>query len=430
MNFMPTRTPVTPAPHRVDLTSAPGALIVGGAHVSIGVARSLGRQGVPVWLLANHPLPTYSRYVERSFPWPGADHADGLSSIIDLAKQHKLHGWVLIATGDEDMRMIAQNHALLSQYFRVATPDWDTIQWAYDKRLTYRRAASLGIDFPASFHPRSLDEIARLDCRFPVILKPAFRKGADEFTQAKAWKADDRAQLLALYQRAAALIGGEAIIVQEWIPGTGETQYSYAGLWQRGEPVVSLVARRRRQHPIDFGRSSTYVETIEQSEVEELAGRFLKSLNYTGVVEVEFKHDRRDGHYKLLDVNGRFWTWNGLGALAGVDFPYLAWRQALGKTVSPGRARPGVAWMHASRDVIAAYEEISNDTLTARDYLLSFRKSLAFANFAFDDPVPAMVELPVAAWNRFARGPLGVQRHTLVQKIAHKFGMAARRVAK
>ena len=90
------------------------------------------------------------------------------------------------------MRLIAKNHALLSQYFRVATPDWDTIQWAYDKRLTYQRAAELGIDFPASFHPRSLDEVARLDCRFPVILKPAFRKGTDEFTQAKAWKADDR----------------------------------------------------------------------------------------------------------------------------------------------------------------------------------------------------------------------------------------------
>ena len=44
--------------------------------------------------------------------------------------------------------------------------------------------------------------------------------------------------------------------------------------------------------------------------------------------------------------------------LAGVDFPYLAWRQALGESVSPARARPGVAWMHASRDVIAAYDEI------------------------------------------------------------------------
>jgi predicted ATP-grasp superfamily ATP-dependent carboligase len=47
---------------------APVALIVGGAHVSIAVARSLGRRGIPVWLLANHPIPSYSRYVKRSFP--------------------------------------------------------------------------------------------------------------------------------------------------------------------------------------------------------------------------------------------------------------------------------------------------------------------------------------------------------------------------
>ncbi len=426
MNFMPRRAPALPALRQTHSQSPPGALIVGGAHVSIAVARSLGRQGIPVWLLANHPIPTYSRYVKRSFPWPGADHPDGLTSIIDLAKRHSLHGWVLIAAGDQDMRMIAQNHALLSQYFRVATPDWDTIQWAYDKRLTYRRAAELGIDFPASFHPRSLAEIERLDCRFPVILKPAFRKGMDEFTQAKAWKADDRAQFLSLYRRAAALVGNDAIIVQEWIPGSGEAQFSYAALCERGEPIVSLVARRARQHPIDFGRSSTYVETIEQNEVEELACRFLKSLNYTGVVEVEFKHDRRDGHYKLLDVNGRFWTWNGLGDVAGVDFPYLAWRQALGESVSPARAKPGVAWMHASRDIMAAYDEFARGTLTLGGYLKSFRKPLAFANFALDDPMPAIVELPVAAWNRFASGRLGA----LPYKLARKFGMARRRAAK
>jgi len=426
MNFMPTRASVTPTPALFDPRSAPGALIVGGAHVSIAVARSLGRRGIPVWLLANHPIPTYSRYVKRSIPWLGADHPEGLSSIIDLAKQHGLQGWVLIAAGDQDMRLIAKNHALLSQYFRVATPDWDTIQWVYDKRLTYQRAAELGMDFPASFHPRSLDEVERLECRFPVILKPAFRKGMDEFTQAKAWMVDDRAQLLALYQRAAALVGNDAIIVQEWIPGTGQSQYSCAGLWERGEPIVSLVARRRRQHPIDFGRSSTYVETIEQPEVEALACRFLKSINYTGVVEVEFKHDQRDGHYKLLDVNGRFWTWNGLGPLAGVDFPYLAFRQALGDKVAPARARPGAAWMHTSRDVIAAFEEISNGTLTVRDYLKSFRKPLAFANFALDDPMPAIVELPVAAWNRFAHGTL----RPLRDKLAQKLGFAAPPAAK
>ena len=430
MNAPLPRTAAAPTPPHGDPQSMPGALIIGGAHVSLAIARSLGRHGIPVWLLANHPIATYSRYVKRSFAWPGADHPDGISSIIDLAKQHGLHGWVLIATGDQDMRMVANNHALLSDYFRVATPDWDTIQWAYDKRLTYSRAASLGIDFPASFHLHGQDEVARLDCRFPVVLKPAFREGIDEFTLAKAWKAESRDQLPSLYKRASEFVGNDAVIVQEWIPGTGESQFSYAALCERGIPLVSLVARRRRQHPIDFGRSSTYVESIEQSEVEELACRFLKSITYTGVVEIEFKYDRRDARYKLLDVNGRFWTWNGLGALAGVDFPYLAWRQALGQSVALSRGRAGVAWMHASHDIIAAFQEIARGDLTLGEYLASFRKPLAFANFALDDPMPAIVELPLVAWNRFAGRPLGTLRHRLAKKIARKPGITARRIAK
>ena len=75
--------------------------------------------------------------MQRRFDWPGAEHPEAVSSIVDLAARHNLAGWVLIAAGDEDMRVIAQNHALLSKHYRVLTPDWDTIQWVYDKRFTY-----------------------------------------------------------------------------------------------------------------------------------------------------------------------------------------------------------------------------------------------------------------------------------------------------
>src|SRR5271156_1660892 len=275
MSFIRSRALAAPEARTGHPHGLPGALIVGGAHVSIGLARSLGRHGIPVWLLANHPIPKFSRYVQRSFPGPRADHdEDGVASIIDIATRYDLNGWVLLATGDEDMRMIAQNHALLTSQFRVVTANWDTVQWMYDKRLTYQRAASLGIDCPWNFQPRDLDEVRRLNCRFPVILKPAYRNGLNEFTRAKAWKADDREALLSLYQRAAALVGNDTVIIQEWIPGNGESQFSYAGLWNRGEAIVTLIARRTRQHPVDFGRSSTFVETVEQDQVETLACRF------------------------------------------------------------------------------------------------------------------------------------------------------------
>ncbi len=36
----------------------------------------------------------------------------------------------------------------------------------------------------------------------------------------------------------------------------------------------------------------------------------------------------------------------------------------------------------------------------SRDYLAGFRQPLAFANFALDDPLPALAEFPAAVLNR------------------------------
>ena len=186
------------------------------------------------------------------------------------------------------------------------------------------------------------------------MLKPTVCEGRRAFFGAKAWRADDRASLLARYDEAAALVGADHVIIQELIPGGGEAQFSYAAVCDRGSPLAALVARRRRQYPIDFGYTSTFVETAVRPEVEGAGRRFLAALGFTGLAEVEFKYDRRDGRYKILDVNPRIWTWAALGAAAGVDFPYVMWRLARGEPVELATARRDAAWMHGSRDAIAA----------------------------------------------------------------------------
>ena len=384
--------------------SAPGALIVGGAHGSLAVARSLGRRGIPVWFVTHdHPLAKFSRYIKRSLAWQGPDHRHAVDFLLNLARTYRLEGWVLFAGGDAEVRLIAQNHAALSSVFRVTTPPWEVAKWAYDKRLTYARAASIGIDYPWSRYPRDGRDVAQLECRFPVILKPTVREATNAFTAAKAWRVDDRAALLARYEQAAALVGEQSIVLQELIPGGGATQFSYAAVWDRGAPVASLVAKRARQYPIDFGYTSTFVQTVEQKDVEEAACRFLRSLNYSGLVEIEFKYDQRDGRYKILDVNARTWAWSALGAVAGVDFPHLQWRLALGETVAPVRAATCASWMHLSRDVVAAGQEILAGRLSPLGYLRSLRGRFTFAAFAMDDPLPGLVELPVVLFRVLSR---------------------------
>jgi len=81
--------------------------------------------------------------------------------------------------------------------------------------------------------------------------------------------------------------------------------------------------------------------------------------------------------------------------------------------------------MHASHDIVAAYREIKRGTLTPGGYLKSLWQPLAFAAFALDDPMPGLVELPVAAWNRFARGRFGSLQQALAQKTGRKPGVVA-----
>jgi D-aspartate ligase len=374
-----------------------GALIVGGAHGSLAVARSLGRRGIPVWFVTHdHPIARYSRYVLRSFNWPGPSHEDAARWLIEFARKHKLDRWVLFAGGDEEVRMIARRHEMLGEIYRLTTPPWDIARIACDKRLTYEHAEAIGLDYPWSCYPRTRDDVAALDCRFPLILKPRVHVERNAFTAAKAWRADDRAALLARYDEAAALVGHDAIAIQELIPGGGDTQFSYAGVWSDGMPVASLIARRTRQYPIDFGASSTFVETVEHAAIEEAAGRFLVSLHFSGLVEVEFKFDGRDRRYKLLDVNPRPWTWIAIGSAAGVDFAWIQWRLARGELVPPSRARAGVQWAHALRDVVSATQLALGGKLSPRDYWASKPSpSTVFAAFAADDPLPGILDLLV-----------------------------------
>jgi predicted ATP-grasp superfamily ATP-dependent carboligase len=323
--------------------------------------------------------------------------------LLELANRHGMKGWVLFPAADAEVQLVAQNHAGLSKVFRLVTPAWDVAQWALDKTLTYRRAATLGIDHPKTYQPRDRRDVENLDCRFPLVLKPAVKESRNIFTLAKAWRVDDRAALLSRYDEAAAAVGHDHIVIQELIPGGGSTQFSYAGVWDRGSAVASMVARRTRQYPTDFGRTSTFVEMIQNEEVEAAASKFLASLDYTGIAEIEFKFDARDRRYKILDVNARSWTWNALGALAGVDFPYILWRMAMGEKVGRVRADSDARWMYLSRDILAAISGMLAGMLSPRDYLRSFRRPIAFATFSKDDPLPALVDLPLTAWRMLAR---------------------------
>jgi predicted ATP-grasp superfamily ATP-dependent carboligase len=192
-------------------------------------------------------------------------------------------------------------------------------------------------------------------------------------------------------------VPADILLVQELVPGNGDSQYSYAALWRDGQPVAGVTARRTRQYPVDFGRASTFVETVDAPEVVERSRRLIERIGLTGLAEVELKRDARDGVLKLLDVNPRVWGWHTLGARAGVDFPWLLWQLACGEEIEPAEGRAGERWLRMSTDLPTGVREVLGRRLPLRPYVASLvgRRERAIA--ARDDVLPGLLELPLLA---------------------------------
>jgi predicted ATP-grasp superfamily ATP-dependent carboligase len=318
--------------------------------------------------------------------------------LLALAAKHNLRGWVLFPTDDHAVALISRHSETLASQYRLTVPPWEQLQWALDKRILHRTAHELGVHQPWTVWLRSREELAALDCPFPVILKPATRLKPNSLATPKAWYAENRESLLARFDEASAMVGGENLMVQEVIPGGGETQFSYAALCAKGQPLARVVARRTRQYPIDFGQFSTFVETVGEPQVIEPAERLLAAMQFTGLVEIEFKKDPRTAELKVLDINPRVWGWHSLCNRAGVDFPYLLWLLVNDKAIPASHARSGERWVHTSADLPAAIQEIRSGRLSPRAYLRSIRGSVESAIFAWDDLAPGFLDLPLFAY--------------------------------
>jgi len=385
----------------------PGAIVIGGDYQGLGVVRSLGRRGVPVAVIDDESsISRHSRYATGSYRFRDLRGDEATArALLTLARARDVAGWVVYPTREETVAALSRHRDQLLEHYRIPTPDWSVTKWAWDKRNTYRRAAELGIAVPRMWRVGSEDELDKVDGEPPYVVKPAIKEHFFYATKCKAWRADDRDELTRRFRDAATLVGTEEVMVQELIPGNGQTQLAYCAFFKEGSAVGSMVVKRLRQHPMEFGRASTFVRTVECPEIEAASAHFLRSIGYYGLVELEYKYDERDGLTKLLDVNARTWGYHSLGQQAGVDFPYLLYADQIGlpsaETIS---ARPGLSWVRLATDIPTALNELAGRRLEWRPYLRSLRVADVESVFSRDDPGPGLAELALLPYLAVKRG--------------------------
>jgi D-aspartate ligase len=383
-----------------------GAVVVGGDFHGLGIIRSLGSRGVPVCVVDDeYSIGRFSRYATHYVRAPNLRREqETVEFLLAMGRRLNLKGWVLFPTRDEHVAAFSRHRCALAEYFRVPTPGWECVKWAWNKWNTYSLAEKLGIPIPKTWCPRRVEDLDAIDASFPLGVKPAVKEDFFYATKAKAWRANDRDELRTLFRKASAHVGSNEILVQEIIPGDGHCQFSSCVMFKDGAIIANMEAQRWRQHPPEFGRAATFVETVDLPEIVEPTLRFLRAINYYGLAELEYKKDPRDGKYKLLDVNARTWGFHALGRPAGVDFSYLLFADQIGETVEPCRGRPGVGWIRMITDIPTSFSDILHGRLNLETYSSSIRSFSVESVFSRGDVFPSLVELALLPYLAVKRG--------------------------
>lgn len=380
-------------PRGAQTAQGPAAVVLGGSSNSLSVARSLGKQGIAVHGLGDGgggQALSHSRYV-RTYLAPPA--SGSVTDEWDRWLKQGPDGAVLLPCSDIALEYLANNRARLAGDGYLLPESKDDVTLAMlDKSRTYALARSIGVPAPLTAEVESEAALREVigDFAFPCALKPRHSHLFAKVFGQKALVTQDRDELIAAFRAVNA--EGLSMIVTEIIPG-GDDRYCsyYSYITPDGEPLFHFTKRKPRQNPPGFGLG-TYHVSAWLPDVAEMGLRFFEGVGLTGIGNVEFKRDPRDGSLKLIECNPRFTGADKLVVNAGVDMATICYRRALSLPVSgPETFRSGVRQWHPYEDVLAFVAYRDSGQLSTRQWLRSLLHRQHLPVFDAADPMPTVV---------------------------------------
>lgn len=291
---------------------------------SLGIVRHLGRQGARVSVVANSltSLACRSRYCREVI----LSHEGTLDSLVNTSVSvlREKHFDLIMPVSYSMTLALAQRRDEILARSRLELSSSETIQRAANKLYMTELAGILRVPVPRTIEVSELPARAK-ELRFPVVIKPQ-QESAGRPPIRYAHNVAELSLVLAQV-RALQTNGTPAnYLVQEYIPGYG---CGFFATYQDGVCKRVFMHRRIREYPAAGGVSSC-AESFYDLKLESYGRRMLDSLNWHGVAMVEFRRDTRDGEYKLMEINPKFWGSLDLALAAGADFPGDLCKMALG----------------------------------------------------------------------------------------------------
>jgi predicted ATP-grasp superfamily ATP-dependent carboligase len=309
---------------------------------SLAVIRSLGEKGIDITGASDRSsdFPLFSKYCRRRIllKTNPADIDARLDELLEIIKNNSFDAFLPVMS-EGLLLALAKRKNDFEQFTRLVLPSFEHFNILTSKEKISQMLRELDIQGPKTFFPEypwSFDTIQQ-ESEFPLIIKPYFGEGA-----AGLRVANGRDELINYYYDIKARYG--SAMVQEYIHGT---KYTAVFLLNRNsEARRFFVHRVIREYPLSGGPACC-MESVEYPVFYEIGMRLLSSINYSGMAEMEFIVDNKDGKPKIIDVNPRFYGSVQCAVSSGADFPFAFFRMAVYGDIEPDLSyRKGVVGRH------------------------------------------------------------------------------------
>jgi len=363
-----------------------------GNHIqALGLSRMAARIGLKVCLFTDYSasITRFSNSCSRYILFTTEEDL-----LEKLTRSHVQKNALIIPTNDRLITFVQKNYTDLSGIYQLSVDKPDKLEICLNKIHTYKKAKEIGIPIPDTHFPENMTELEALapELSYPVIIKPAIMYTFYSSTGQKVYFSNDADQLKKNYQLFISQFPSEEVIVQKVLSGGAKNLYSFGSFSIDGKVYGGFVANRIRQKPMDFGISTCFAKTVSNQEIADLAIKFLNTIKYSGMAEVEFMYDQDTGEYRLIEINPRSWKWHSIANKLDLNFIEMTVDHINGKKLEPRISdKENIGWIERLTDTFVVIKEVLNGRLGIKEYFQTINLEKEYACWSWKDPLPAIM---------------------------------------